>query len=106
MKRLIRKCVRRLKNGRGETITEVLVALLVSALALTMLAAMVAASTRMVNESRNKIDEYYQAGNGMAALSGSAAGTGRAALTGEGTSDEWELEYYTDGNGTVSYRVR
>lgn len=103
MKRFIGKCRRRLKNRGGETITEVLVALLISALALTMLAAMIAAATRMVDQSRKSLDDYYKAENNLAALSGAPSGTGRATLSGEETG--WDVTYYSDGNGAVSYKL-
>lgn len=103
MKRFMDKCRRRLKNRGGETITEVLVALLISALALTMLAAMVASASRMVDASRDSLDAYYKAENGLAASSGAPSGTGRATLSGEETG--WDVTYYSNGNGAVSYQL-
>ena len=51
----------KLKSQAGETLSEVLIALLISALALTILANMISASTRMVMNSRERLEEYYAA---------------------------------------------
>ena len=56
MKTIAKKLRRRL----GETIAETLVALLVASLALMMLAGMIAATTRTVKLSEDKMDEYYE----------------------------------------------
>ena len=50
---------RKLRSGAGETIGEVLVALLISAAALVMLAAMVASSARMTEQSEARLSAYY-----------------------------------------------
>lgn len=106
MKRLTDALRRRLKNRRGETITEVLVALLISALALTMLAAMIASASKMVEQSRDRLDGYYKAENDLADPSGAALGQGQVVLQGEGSSDSWSVDYYTDGDSLVAYRPR
>lgn len=60
MKKKLRK---KLKNNKGETITEVLVALLISVLSLTLLAGMISASVSMTDKSRKNITDYYTAEN-------------------------------------------
>lgn len=55
------KMMKRLRSHAGETIAEVLVALLISVLALTMLAAMISSTVSMVNKSKAKMMEYYDA---------------------------------------------
>lgn len=57
------KIVKKLKNNKGETITEVLVALLISVLSLTLLAGMISASVSMTDKSRKNITGYYTAEN-------------------------------------------
>ena len=52
---------RKLRSHSGETFAETLVALLVAALALTMLAGAMAASSTLVSKSREKLDRYYSA---------------------------------------------
>ena len=67
----------KLKSNKGETISETLVALLISSLALTMLAGAITASANLVEKSRTKMDSYYAASeqeNGVIKMSG--AGTG------------------------------
>lgn len=56
MKRKLKKCLR---SQAGETIAEVLVALLVSALALTMLATMITSTVKMVDIGKTKMSQYY-----------------------------------------------
>lgn len=64
---------RKLKSQKGETISETLVALLISALALTMLAGAITASANLVEKSRTKMGSYYaanEAGNGVIMMAG------------------------------------
>ena len=75
-----RECFRRsLKNSRGESLVETLVAILVGALAMTLLASMIVTSTRLTQESSKTIDEYYASNNLVAAKSDDGK------VTGEGT---------------------
>lgn len=55
MKRLIKK----LNSQSGESIAETLFAVLVAAIALTMLAGMITATANMVKTSEDKMDTYY-----------------------------------------------
>lgn len=50
---------RKLKSRAGETISEVLIALLISSLGLVMLAAMITASARTIGKSRETLEAYY-----------------------------------------------
>ena len=50
---------RKLRSNRGETIGETLVALLISALALVMLAGAISSTANMINTSDRKMGEYY-----------------------------------------------
>ncbi len=67
------KMIWRIKNKihgkNGETIGETLVALLISALALTMLAGAITAGSNMIKASRDKIATYYNEAEKMASLS-------------------------------------
>ena len=60
----------KLNSRTGETIAETLVALLISALALIMLAGAISTTSRVVTESENKMQEYYTANNSLAEPSG------------------------------------
>ena len=57
---------RRLKSRRGESITEVLAALLVSTIGVALLTVMIGSSSRMISTSRDKIDDYVGASNLLA----------------------------------------
>ena len=54
------KLKKKLKSRGGESISETLVALLISALALTMLAGAITSSLNVILQSREKIEEYYE----------------------------------------------
>jgi len=66
MKTMKAKICAKLRAGRGETLAEVLVALLIAALALTMLASVIAASSRMITQSKAKMKTYYEANDALA----------------------------------------
>lgn len=51
----------KIRSNAGETISETLVALLISALALVMLAGSITAASGMVTKSRSKLSDYYDA---------------------------------------------
>jgi len=55
------KLKKKFRSQAGETIAEVLVAMLVSVLALTMLAVMISSTFSMVNKSKLKMNDYYDA---------------------------------------------
>ena len=69
MKHRIKK---KLASQAGESIGETLVALLISALALVMLAGAVSAGMRVVTNSKDKMDEYYKVNNAVVARETSA----------------------------------
>ena len=50
----------KLKSTAGESISETLVALLIAALALTMLASAISAASYMINTSRSALRTYYE----------------------------------------------
>ena len=52
--------MKRLSSESGESIAEVLIALLIAAVALMMLASMISSTVSIVNKSKTKMDEYYQ----------------------------------------------
>ena len=56
----MRKRIKQKLHGNlGETISETLVALLISSLALVMLAAAITSSSAMISKSRAKLKDYY-----------------------------------------------
>lgn len=73
---VIKAANKKLRSRAGESIAETLVALLISALALVLLAGAITASTRIVRNSRAKLDEYY---NKNETVAGMPAGSGTTA---------------------------
>lgn len=61
----MKQIVNKLRSRAGETIGEVLVALLVSTLALMILAGMITATSNVVKTSKDRMDEYYTANAGL-----------------------------------------
>ena len=59
----MKKLFRKVKNRSGETIAETLVALLIAALALTMLAGAITTATGIITRSSKKIDAYFNDAN-------------------------------------------
>lgn len=58
-----RKLLKKLRSKAGETLAEVLISLLISSLALVILAQMISASSSMITNSEKKMAEYYTARN-------------------------------------------
>ena len=113
--------VKRLKSNKGESISEVLIALLVSALAIILLAGMINASTEMIQKSKAKMDKYVDAENGIVEQSADDPDTGSVTvvqgngaspvkLTDDAPDAGIQVEYYTNsesGKNTVrSYKVK
>lgn len=108
MKRLIHNIRKKLASRRGESLGEVLVALLVSALAITMLAGAIAASSRMVLRSRDAMQDYYTFTNGLSAGEGThEPGTIRFSENLVDGSDV-PVTFYTNAqyDNVASYRKR
>ena len=57
----MKKVLKKLRSSAGESITETLISLLISTLALVMLAGALSAATGIVLKSRDKMDKYYTA---------------------------------------------
>ena len=82
MDRLYRTAKRKLLDRRGDSIGEVLVSLLISAVALVMLASMIAASTSLIMSSREKPEAYYQENNNLTRfVDGASVSTGKLVYT-------------------------
>ena len=58
---MVKQVKKKLKSYRGETIAEVLIALLISSIALVMLASMISATVNLVTKSKEKMKDYYKA---------------------------------------------
>ncbi|HPX70630.1 MAG TPA: prepilin-type N-terminal cleavage/methylation domain-containing protein [Bacillota bacterium] len=70
MKNTVRKISKAVKlkisSRRGESLTEVLVALLIASLAMAMLAGMIQASVKITGSAESKMQEYYTVSNALA----------------------------------------
>lgn len=61
MKRLKKRITAKLKGNAGESLAEVLISLLIAALALTMLASVISTSARIITKSKATMKDYYDA---------------------------------------------
>ena len=77
----------KLKSRAGETLSETLVAVLISALALTMLAGAITSSANAVEKSRKKLDTYYSANEELIAggVEGGSQADGAESAVSSGT---------------------
>lgn len=60
LNRIEKEIKRKISRNDGDSIAEVLIALLISSLALVMLASMITSSSRMITGSREKLETYYE----------------------------------------------
>ncbi len=75
---------KKLYNQSGETIAETLIAMLIASIALVMLASMINSTVNVVNKSKAKMEEYYEAN---ALLENSAASGDTFTITIQGKED-------------------
>lgn len=111
------RAARKLRAAAGETIAETLVALLISALALVMLAGAIGSTWNMIKISDAKMGEYYERDAALVSQ-GTADGemtvtiTGSGAEEGEGisTTESRSVNYYANkafgGKPVVAYRTK
>ena len=117
--RKLQATVKKLKRNNGETISEVLIALLVAALAIVLLAGMINASATMIEKSKEKNEKYTVAENGIVEQSGQSTETGTVTveidrqagrLSDANSTNEISVDYYTNGeagsNPVRSYKVK
>ena len=86
MMKLLKRIKGKIKNEKGESLSEVLIALLVSVLGMVLLASMITASTNIIMKSKNKMKQYVTAENYVVGH----------------TDTETPPEGITAGTGTVS----
>ena len=101
MKKLKNQIAEKLKRKSGETLAEVLIALLIAALALTMLASTIASSSKMITQSKQKMESYYAANDSLAEKSGDSKLTMTLKLGGESGT----VVKMTNAAITVNYNV-
>ena len=90
------KITNKLNSQSGETIGETLVATLIAALALVMLAGAVSSGSNIILESKDKMNEYYEANNDIS----SGGGTSSSLVVSLKQEEEVGLEevYLTDAS--------
>ena len=110
-----------MRSRSGETLTEILVAVLISSLAIALLVTMISVSSGMIDRSRNDLSEYYMRSNDLAEMqdSGLSAGvtteTGTLSLKLNGAAvplstgkTSFNVKYYVndlEGSKVVSYKL-
>lgn len=104
----MKRLAARARSRRGESISEVLVALLVSALAILMLASMTSASTKLIRDSQSRIDAFVLAENALVDQSGEGEAADVGLTRGLCDNDmSIPVRYYVNTAGTetvVSYK--
>lgn len=109
----LRNWIRKIKSRKGESLAEVLIALLVSVLGLVLLASMITTSVNIVTKSKKSMKEYNDAEKNLISQSGSS-GTGKIVIEGgkkltSDLSDQVTVNYYSndlEGNRTIyTYKV-
>ncbi len=98
-KRAAARAAERLRSRAGESIAEVLVALLIASLALLMLAGMINTSARLIARSRISVDNIVKEENALTARESGTEGTVTWTLDGS------SVALTKDDDGEILYRV-
>jgi len=91
---MMKKLRSRLRNKKGESIAEVLVAVLLAAIGLTMLATMISVTGKLVIRSKNLTKEYVAQNNQLVEKADTSARTGSVRVLQE------------DSNSTVATPIK
>ncbi len=103
--RIFRKLHDKLRDTRGETITETLAAVLIAAMAMIIFASMITASQRIITKSEAVMKDYY-AGVSSMETAGTAAGTGTVTIKQKGQEMVYGISSKGQGTGiSVNYAV-
>lgn len=102
----------KLRSQRGDSIAEVLVAVLIAAVALVMLATMLSTSGNLIRISRGHLEDYYEANNVLSDPPSDAGTAGTvtlsAALT-DAAGASVDVTYYINdtlsSDPVVAYRI-
>lgn len=93
----MRKVYVKLRSNKGETIAEVLVGFLIVVVAIIMLASMILASTRLVDESRDDLEDYYTKGNLLTAAPEDEPNATVELKSGDNIIDSYEVTIHSNG---------
>lgn len=92
--KILSQIKKRIKSRNGESITEVLVALLISMLGLVLLATMITSSAKLITQSRDAMSGYVEKGNALAAGSGSSISSGKISISLNENSYTTSVSYF------------
>lgn len=106
---LIYKCfsdgIQQIKNKKGESIAETLVALLIAALGILLLASMIMSSSNIISRSKTAIDEYVNAENKLVSdMANRTDAKGKGSITMKTQTGQVKLSEI-DSSGKVDYYV-
>ena len=101
MKSIFSKALRKLNNRSGESLAEVLVSVLISAVALVMLASMITSSTSMIEKSRASMKDNYAAANALVDVVPNKTGS----LDVKIDADGYDVIYHADNSDKSSIPV-
>lgn len=97
MMQLRKRMSRKLRSNAGESIGETLVALLISALALVMLAGAISSTANMITTSDAKMGEYYDGDDILVQQAESGGTAATITITGSsGTAETRSVSCYTN----------
>ena len=102
MSEVKKRLIDKLRSQIGESIAEVLVALLISAVALMLLANMVTSATRIVTGNREAFNQYITAGNALASHEGTTS-SGTVSFAKDGASMKLTDDPSSSSTITVTY---
>ena len=101
---MMKKIRNKLKSTAGETIAEVLIALLISSLALVMLAAMINASSNMILKTQKTMNSYYEGFETLAKQSDTGnSGTIKLVMAPKAGDSSQELTFYADSGTNADF---
>lgn len=102
-----KKIAAKLRGRAGESLSETLIALLISALALIMLAGAVSAAGNMVTRSKEAMDEYLAADAKLADRTANSS-SGSVTLTVDGENSTYQVVKYANSKAdtVVAYNLQ
>lgn len=99
------RILKRICSQRGESLTEVLVAIVVGALAILLLAGAVNVAANINRESRDAMNAYYQANNALVAEGGDGVVTGKGNVIKIVDTSDSHMTWTSGGDLNVKYAI-
>lgn len=101
----MKKILVKLSSNKGESISEVLVASLVIALALIMLVTMTMSAFRLTRNAENAFNDYYDSENNAETSAGEEApGYSLKIEHGESEQEQNDVTFYKNGDDIITFR--